>query len=161
MNALRRKLATALAAALLSTAVVAAPAHAAPVFGSLEFVGTSADGNIDVIGWAINPSNPYQPVNMALYLMQNQYGGWFFGMLDAAIYRAEVGAAYPQYGTNHGFHLSTRMDETIEIQPSIDPENPGQFIFPGTYDLCVYAAWTLLGCRPVTVTAQILALYWP
>ncbi|WP_117208139.1 hypothetical protein [Allorhizocola rhizosphaerae] len=161
MRTPRRIAATVVAAVLVTTGVTlgpATPAVASAPYGAVDVIGTAPDGHLDVVGWAVNPGNPGQPVNVWLYLMPNPHGGYLFGMQWANLYRADVGA--------HGFNLSTRDDASgVEIGPSIDPENPGQFIFPGPHNLCVMAstgyATTQLGCRQVNITQQILSLYWP
>lgn len=100
-------------------------------FGNLDAV-TAGPGSITVEGWTIDPDTT-NPLEVHVYIN---------GQLEAYGYadrpRPDVGAAYPGFGDNHGFSLSTRIAE-------------------GTHNVCIYAinvggsTNTLLGCRQVTV----------
>ncbi|HVE94007.1 MAG TPA: hypothetical protein VNB24_03735 [Acidimicrobiales bacterium] len=65
-------------------------------FGSLDIVSRTSDG-IRVAGWAIDPDTA-APIPVHVYV---DTAGHNLG--DAALPRADVAAAFPSYGTNHGY----------------------------------------------------------
>jgi GH25 family lysozyme M1 (1,4-beta-N-acetylmuramidase) len=99
-------------------------------FGSLD--GASlAPGALTVTGWAIDPDT-VGSVNVHLYV-DDRWGG----SVTANGSRPDVGAAYPGFGSNHGFQA------TIPVGP-------------GAHKVCAFAINTgpgttnpLLGCRTV------------
>lgn len=99
-------------------------------FGSFD--GASlAPGTVTVGGWAIDPDT-VGSINVHLYV-----DGRWGGSVTANGARPDVGAAYPGFGANHGFHA------TIPVGP-------------GAHEVCAYAINTgsgttnpLLGCRTV------------
>jgi hypothetical protein len=101
-------------------------------FGNLESAGP-APGGIRANGWTLDPDTT-GPVTIHAYVD----GGWG-GVYTADTNRPDVGAAYPGYGTNHGY--------TITIPTSA-----------GTHTVCLYAinqgtgtTNPLLGCRTTRV----------
>ena len=66
-------------------------------FGNLEGVSAGAPGEIDLSGWAIDPSIT-GPIQVHVYV-NGQWGGEFTA--DGS--RPDVGDAFPAYGDNHGF----------------------------------------------------------
>ncbi|MBI1843320.1 MAG: SpoIID/LytB domain-containing protein [Actinobacteria bacterium] len=98
-------------------------------FGSLDLaVGTEA--GVRVAGWALDP-NTADPIDVHVYV-----DGAIATALTASAVRSDIEAAYPSYGSNHGF------DTTVAVGP-------------GDHSVCAYAinvyAGTnvLLGCRTV------------
>ncbi len=165
-----RRMAIIALAALAVTGLTAGPAGAAPSrpasapIGVLESIEVTPGGVINVVGWSLNPLTP-SPVMINMWLLfPNSGWGYAFGQSWADRYRPDIGAIYPGYGPYHGFFLSNAGDP-ISLAPSLDPENPGQFIFPGDYDLCAQAstgyANTWLGCRRIHLTQEMLSIYWP
>jgi hypothetical protein len=72
-------------------------------FGSIDAIqaGTgSASGSVTVSGWAIDPRKNGSPSRVVLY------GGGQSGVFTADVPRPDVGAAYPNYGPNHGFNAT-------------------------------------------------------
>jgi GH25 family lysozyme M1 (1,4-beta-N-acetylmuramidase) len=67
-------------------------------FGNVDGGRRVPDG-IEVTGWAIDPDTT-GPVTVHTYV-DGRWGGAFVANAS----RADVGAAYPQYGNNHGFVL--------------------------------------------------------
>jgi len=103
-------------------------------FGSLDLVGRSPSG-VRVAGWAIDPDSS-DSVEVHAYAGA---GGVNLGLADDA--RPDVGAAYPGYGSAHGF--------SGEIPYS----------GPDTVDVCAYGlnavgpgTTTVIGCRRVEVS---------
>jgi hypothetical protein len=98
-------------------------------FGWVDEVRT-AFGLVAVGGWAIDPDTA-DPVQVHVYI--DSVGR----ILTADAERADVGAAYPGYGSRHGFSATYPIS-------------------PGTHQVCVYAINTgagtnrLLACRTVT-----------
>lgn len=101
-------------------------------FGALDVV-RRVPGGIQVAGWAIAPDTT-GPVDVHLYV-----GGSGTNLGQAVVARPDVGAAYPDWGSNHGFSATI----------------PGSA--PGAVDVCAYAinsgpgSTTALGCRRVEV----------
>ncbi|MGO2748042.1 hypothetical protein [Microbacterium sp.] len=105
-----------------------------PPFGGFE--GISLDGKVATAsGWAIDPDTT-APISIHLYV------GAVGEAYTANKTRSDVGAAYPAYGSKHGF--VEQLDMPV-----------------GTTDVCAYAinngagGHTLLGCRSVTVTSPV------
>jgi hypothetical protein len=105
-----------------------------PPFGAFE--GVSLDGKVATAsGWAIDPDTK-APIGIHLYV--GSTGEAYTADKD----RSDVGAAYPAYGSKHGF-----------VEKLTVPA--------GTTDICAYAinngagGHTLLGCRSVTVASPV------
>ncbi|WP_181155799.1 MULTISPECIES: hypothetical protein [unclassified Microbacterium] len=114
------------------SATVTAPASdpgRAP-FGNFE-AAVATPGTITVGGWAIDPDTS-DSISVHIYVGAVGLAYW------ADKERADVGAAYPAYGTRHGFAQQIT-------------------VAPGTYSVCAYGinngagGHTLLGCRTVAV----------
>lgn len=103
-------------------------------FGSFDSVRQNGDGTIHVSGWSIDPDTS-APTPVHMYVN----GAVNVGAM-ANQTRSDVAAAYPAYGSGHGFDFDR-----------------GGFQ-PGTYQVCMYGINNagqgnnaLLGCRNVTV----------
>jgi len=90
--------------------------------------------NVTASGWAIDPDTA-SPVNVHLYV-----DGVFQGQSVAGNTRADLAAAFPAYGANHGYSMSISG------------------LSPGPHQVCVWAINAVgagvnpqLGCRSVTV----------
>jgi hypothetical protein len=98
--------------------------------GNLEAVTVSADG-IAVSGWTLDPDTT---ASIAVHVYVGSTGVAYVANKD----RGDVGAAYPGYGSAHGFA------EKIAAKP-------------GTHTVCAYGinagpgGHTLLGCKTVTL----------
>jgi GH25 family lysozyme M1 (1,4-beta-N-acetylmuramidase) len=108
----------------MTTTVTGAP------FGHFE-AATAVAGGIEVGGWAIDP-NTSSPIDVHLYV-----DGVYNTSIVAGVDRPDVGAAYTQSGSDHGF------DDTISLPA-------------GSHTVCAYAintglgaSNTSLGCRTV------------
>ena len=108
----------------LTTTVAGAP------FGRLDSAVAVPDG-ISVAGWAIDPDTT-SPINVNLYV-----DGAYDSSVAAGVDRPDVGAAFTQSGSNHGF------TGTLSLPP-------------GTHTVCAYAINTglgasnkAIGCRTV------------
>jgi hypothetical protein len=105
-----------------------------PPIGNVE-AAVRSPGGISVQGWSIDPDTT-APLQMHLYV-----DGAFAGYGTANMTRADVGAAYPGFGNNHGFDLVAPMPD-------------------GTHTVCVYAIDVggsvnpNLGCRTVTISSS-------
>lgn len=106
-------------------------------FGYLDYTSTS-NGIGWLAGWALNPNNPGERVEIHVYVdgPRGQFGAPGF---RADQPRPDVAAAFPGYDGNHGYLIGLRVP-------------------PGENRLCAYAittgggfANTLLGCRSVFV----------
>jgi uncharacterized protein YkwD len=107
-------------------------------FGSLDGV-TVSGGRMTVAGWALNPNNRGEQVEIHVY----DYGP--SGVKGSAgnragASRADVGRAFPGYGNNHGFSISQPISGR------------------GKHTICAFAITTgggmgnpMLGCRDVTL----------
>ncbi|MCD9623583.1 glycoside hydrolase family 43 protein [Rhabdothermincola salaria] len=99
-------------------------------FGSLDVV-SAGPGSVRVAGWALDPDT-------AASIPVHVYVGGRGTALTADRTRSDVGAAYPGYGSAHGF------SRTLSASP-------------GAQRVCAYAinvgrgSTTLLGCRTVVV----------
>jgi hypothetical protein len=105
-----------------------------PPIGSLD-AATVGPSMITVSGWALDPDT-YQPIAVHLYV-----DGVFQGQVQADQSRPDVAAAYPGYGSAHGYAVSL-----VGIAPGT------------THTVCAYginigaaAVNTPLGCRTVTM----------
>lgn len=105
----------------------------API-GGFDAVTTTAPGSIQTSGWALDPDTA-SPIAVDVFV-----DGAFVKAVTADGDRPEVGAAYPAYGSGHGF--STTLDG----------------LRPGSHNVCAYAVNavdaspnSLLGCGPVLV----------
>ncbi|HEX7097587.1 MAG TPA: SpoIID/LytB domain-containing protein [Acidimicrobiales bacterium] len=93
--------------------------------GSLDVVG-AVGGGIRVAGWAIDP-NTASPIDVHIYVGANGTA------VRADVERPDVGAAFPGYGSRHGFDV-------------VVPGSPGATVC--AYGINVGAGSnTLLGCR--------------
>ncbi|MGZ6966314.1 MAG: N-acetylmuramoyl-L-alanine amidase [Acidimicrobiia bacterium] len=125
---------------LCAYAIDFAPFHTNPLLGC-RTVTSSPLGNLDsvvrngntltVMGWAFDPDTA-NPITVHLYV-----DGGFAGMVTASDNRADIAAAFPGYGANHGFGAT--------ISPNAGP-----------HQVCAYGinvgpakANPLLGCRNV------------
>ena len=101
-------------------------------FGSLD-AAQGSPGSVSVAGWTIDPDTA-APITVHVYV-----DGQGFVMGPASLARADVGAAYPTYGPNHGFNAQING------------------ITPGPHTVCAYGINTgagqnkTLGCRSVAV----------
>ena len=117
--------------------------------GSFDAVSSPAPGQVQISGWAFDPSAPLNPVSIRAYL------GGEAGESGAARYelgpiagleRTDLLSLYPKAGAAHGF------DQSFPV------------IGSGRQRLCVYAldigpgADKLLGCRRVGVPVPITLL---
>ena len=107
-------------------------------FGHLDRVGTGS-GEFTAAGWALNPNNAGENVEIHLY-DAGPSGTRGDAGFRANTQRTDVGAAFGGYGDNHGFSATI---------PSMDV---------GTHDVCAWAITTaggdgnsLLGCTAVEV----------
>ncbi len=100
-------------------------------FGSLDVVAPAA-GGVAVAGWAIDPDTA-GPIAVHVYVDGSG------SALTASATRGDVGAAYPGYGSGHGFAATLRAA-------------------PGRHTVCAYGINTgaggnsVLGCRSVVVS---------
>jgi hypothetical protein len=120
---------------LLARMRIDVPVAPAEPFGALDRVVVPAPGQVRVAGWTVDPDTT-DPLSIHVYA-----NGTFIGAAQAAVRRADVGAAYPSYGPDHGFNATMA--------------SPG-----GLVQVCVYAINVgsgsfnpLLGCRMVEVVA--------
>lgn len=127
------------------------PPPAQPPFGYFDVAQATAAGNgIWVAGWAIDPDAGTNAISVDISI-----NGRSVGRFSAADSRPDVGAAYPAYGSNHGFGPVIPVDG-------------------GSHTVCVTAinvgtatSNVLLppGCKTVTVTpptgptGQIVSVY--
>jgi SpoIID/LytB domain protein len=100
-------------------------------FGNVDLATGTLDG-IDVAGWTIDPDSR-DAIKVHVYV-----DGTFAGVVDADDDRPDIAAAFPGYGSAHGYRTSVAAS-------------------PGRRQVCVYGinvqggANTALGCRTVTV----------
>ena len=119
--------------AMLVPATFAAPAIAASPIGSLDSVTVVADGSVEVYGWAVDPDQPTLPARVEFW-----DNGSYRAATMAGVVRPDVAAAYPQYGSRHGFRYDLALPD-------------------GAHQLCVLVnnrpsgTDAQLGCLPVTV----------
>jgi hypothetical protein len=108
-----------------------------PPFGNVEVIAATT-GLISVSGWAIDPDTA-APIDVHVYIGSNG------AAVPANTERPDVGAAYPAYGSMHGFSFSKQ-------------------VAPGSHGVCVYAinngagGHTPLRCATVTVPAPTVDL---
>lgn len=107
-------------------------------FGFLDSVG-SATGQLIAAGWAANPNNPSESVQIHVY-DSGPSGTRGYAGFSAAGNRPDIAAAFAGYGAAHGYLVAI---------PSIEQ---------GLHSVCSYAittgggaGHTLLGCRQVQV----------
>lgn len=102
-------------------------------FGNLDGVGYAA-GAVSVRGWTIDPDTT------ASLQYDVTINGQSYGSGVAAVARPDVGAAYPKYGSAHGYQLAVPVT-----------------LAPGNYEICVVGVNnaaggnTILPCRLYTV----------
>ncbi|MFT4050871.1 MAG: hypothetical protein QM677_01325 [Microbacterium sp.] len=120
---------TTLGCQTVTVAMTATEQKRAPI-GSLDAVTVSA-GTLQVSGWAIDPDTTS---SIKVHVYVDGVGT----VTTANRARADVAAAYPGYGSAHGFSLSTAISS-------------------GTHTVCAYGintgsgGNTTLGCKTVTV----------
>jgi hypothetical protein len=117
--------------------------------GSVDAVSSPAPGQVQISGWAFDPSAPQQPLSIRAYLGgkldEDGASGYELGPV-AAQERTDLLALYPRAGAAHGFDISFPV------------------IGSGRQRLCVYALDVgpgtdkLLGCRNVGVPVPISLL---
>jgi len=114
-------------------------ADGASPFGSMDSVSIDSQGRMTVAGWTIDPDTA-APVEAHLYVDGR-------GVPSVAnIRRDDVGAAYPQYGANHGYEISIGVE-------------------PGRHSVCVFGinvgagSNTLLQCRDTSSYGSIRYVY--
>jgi hypothetical protein len=107
-------------------------------FGYLDGVGR-ATGQIVTGGWALNPNNPGEHVEIHVYDI-GPFGTRGYSGFRAAGSRLDVAAVFPGYGSDHGYSA---------VIPSVEA---------GTHSVCTFAITTgggagntLLGCRTIQV----------
>jgi hypothetical protein len=140
-----RSAAMAVVALLLAAGVAvgqgqpARAADGASPFGSVDSVSVDGQGRMTVAGWTIDPDTA-SPVEAHLYVDGR-------GVPSVAnLRRDDVGGAFPQYGSNHGFEIS------IDVEP-------------GRHSVCVFGinvgpgSNTLLQCRDTTSYGSISYSY--
>lgn len=97
-----------LALAIVTTALVAAPASAAGSFaGNVEAVTSPAPGQLLVAGWMFDDDVPSTSISYHVYVGGSGPGdpnSWGYDRGLAALQRDDVGRAYPSAGPFHGFH---------------------------------------------------------
>jgi Domain of unknown function (DUF1906) len=117
--------------------------------GSFETVASPAPGQVQISGWAFDPSAPLKPVSIRAYLGGEVDAGGASGYELGPIAtqeRTDLLALFPRAGAAHGFDASFPV------------------IGSGRQRLCVYAldiGWgsdKLLGCRRVGVPPPISLL---
>jgi len=107
-------------------------------FGSFDLLGTRG-GNLVAAGWALNPNNPPEHVEIHVFDFSATGTRRYTGF-PASLSRPDVAAAYPGYGPDHGYWA----------------EFPA--VSRGLHTICTYAISTgggsgsnpLLGCRALT-----------
>jgi hypothetical protein len=116
--------------------------------GSFEVAGSPAAGQVQVAGWAFDPSAPLKPLSIRAYLGGKADEGasrYELGPV-ANLERADLLSLIPRAGAAHGFDVSFPV------------------VGSGRQRLCVYAldigpgADKLLGCRAVGVRVPITLL---
>jgi hypothetical protein len=113
---------------LLGCRTVQAPTA---MLGGIDGLSAPVGGTV-VRGWAIDPVTPRSQVQVHVYV-----DGGYAGFQRAGRVRADVGAAYPEAGAEHGFHITLSLA-------------------PGPHRVCAYgiyedgrAANPTLGCGTV------------
>ena len=105
------------------------------IIGNIDSLGLASPGRYQLSGWAID-TDTTQSINVHIYV-----DGTFVAQVPAADARADVAAAYPAYGADHGYSLEIGLS-------------------PGTHTVCVYGinigpgSNTLLGCRVADVSVN-------
>jgi hypothetical protein len=108
----------------------------APLAGTVDSI-TGGVGGVQLRGWVVDPDRPSAAGRVHVYV-----NGVFHRELRANGSRPDVGAAYPQWGGNHGYAASVALP-------------------PGRFDVCIWgidehgppAANPLLRCAAVQVSA--------
>jgi hypothetical protein len=107
-------------------------------FGNLDVVAAGRDF-FAVQGWAVNPNNPAENVQVHVY-DYGPGGTRVYGDIRANTSRTDVAAVFPAYSANHGFATTI---------PSLEE---------GTHTVCAYGITTgggagnsVLGCRTIQV----------
>ena len=107
-------------------------------FGNLDVV-SAGGGTFSVQGWALNPNNPGEQVEIHIYDF-NSGGDRGYSGFRANTSRPDVGNAFAGYGGNHGFAMSVPI------------------LSGGSHNVCAFSITTgggdgntLLGCRTVNV----------
>ncbi len=71
--------------------------------GTLDSVSARGGGAIGLYGWAVDPDTPTAPISVAIYVTKSNGSRVGPYMLTANRNRPDVGAAYPAYGSYHGY----------------------------------------------------------
>jgi hypothetical protein len=106
-------------------------------FGSLDSVGQVLTGVL-VTGWSIDLNTGPGNTGTGAVLVRAYVDGRHVADTWANLARADVGAAYPAAGPNHGYSFTLQLAQ-------------------GSHTVCSYASnygagvWAQLGCRTVTV----------
>jgi hypothetical protein len=118
--------------------------------GSFDAVSSPAPGQVQISGWAFDPSAPRQPLSIRAYLggkvEEGEATGYELGPI-ASLERTDLFALFPRAGSAHGFDVSFPV------------------VGSGRQRLCVYAldvgpgSDKLLGCRAVGVPVPITLLW--
>jgi hypothetical protein len=118
--------------------------------GSFDSVSSPAPGQVQIAGWAFDPSAPRQPLSIRAYLggkvEEEEATGYELGPI-ASLERTDLFALFPRAGSAHGFDVSFPV------------------VGSGRQRLCVYAldigpgSDKLLGCRAVGVPVPITLLW--
>lgn len=117
--------------------------------GSFDAVSSPAPGQVQISGWAFDPSAPQKPVSIRAYLggEAREAGATRYELGPVAnLERTDLASLYPRAGAAHGFEAGFPV------------------VGSGRQRLCVYAldigpgADKLLGCRNVGVPVPISVL---
>ncbi|MET0306858.1 MAG: DUF1906 domain-containing protein [Solirubrobacterales bacterium] len=118
--------------------------------GSFDTVSSPAPGQVQISGWAFDPSAPRQPLAIRAYLggevEEEEATGYELGPI-ASLERTDLFTLFPRAGSAHGFDVSFPV------------------VGSGRQRLCVYAldigpgSDKLLGCRAVGVPVPITLLW--
>ncbi|MGH3658363.1 MAG: hypothetical protein ACRDUA_17050, partial [Micromonosporaceae bacterium] len=100
-------------------------------FGAIDLV-RRVPGGIAVAGWAIDPDTT-DPVDVHVYV-----GGVGTNIGRADDVRSDVGAAYPDWGSRHGFSVVIPWSS------------------PGTFEVCAYAINAAQGSTPASLGCRSL-----
>jgi hypothetical protein len=107
-----------------------------PLFGTIDAIEPTAEGRIRVSGWAIDPNT-----SLSTYV-DIQVDGRFAGTFFANVNRPDVGRAFPQFGSNHGYETTVEAGDGRH-SVCVSAKNPGD---PDSV--------VGLGCRDVTLSNQ-------
>ena len=82
--------------------------------GHFDSVGSTIPGKIRLSAWAADPSAPTTPVTLHLYVggPAGSAGAVGYNIGLASDSRPDVGAAYPDFGSNHGFERQVAIAQS-------------------------------------------------